>query len=96
MRVCVLCIWEYCELYCITISENVKPDSSTWAGWVIPSEVEILTRKPERIGRSRDTLTHIDRNGHYQEYSVRNVKQESTGARWVGGSRLLVFVRGYS
>lgn len=59
-------------------------------------QVEILTRKPEWIGRKRDTLTHIDRDGHYQEYSSRNVKQESTGARWVGGPRLLVFVRGYS
>ena len=63
---------------------------------MIPLQVEILTRKPEWIGPEMDTLTHIDRDGHYQEYSVRNVKQESTGARWVGGSRLLVFVRGYS
>ena len=27
--VCALCIWEYHKLYCITISENVKPDGST-------------------------------------------------------------------
>ena len=29
-------------------------------------QVENLTRKPERIGLERYTLTHIDRDGHHQ------------------------------
>lgn len=46
---------------------------------MIPLQVEILTRNPERIEPERDTLTHIDRNGRLQEIFCRECQAEKHG-----------------
>lgn len=65
--------------YYTAISENVKPDSSTWSSEVIPLQVVILTRNPKMAEAERDTLTHIDRNGRLQEIFCRECQAGKHG-----------------